>query len=91
MARLCQRVTMEQDTGVGGGDQCVPEHLPNSQQPCAFLTDRQLCKRGALKVALSPETPEIRTDTPSHGEDRWPSRLLIKKAASCNIKKWSSA
>lgn len=51
-----------------------------------FLTDRQLCKRGELKVALSPETPEIHTDTRSGGEDRWPSRLLIIKAASCNIK-----
>lgn len=55
-----------------------------------FLTDRQLCKRGELKVALSPEPPEIHTDTPSCGEDRWPSSLLIIKAASCNIKKRSS-
>lgn len=75
-------ITVDQDTHRGGGggggggqwgsvgggmeDQCVPEHLP--QQPTALcLPDRQLCKRGELKVALSPETPEIRADTASHG------------------------
>lgn len=47
-------------------DQYVPEHLP--QQPIVLcLPDRQLCKRGELKVALSPQTPEICTDTASHG------------------------
>lgn len=68
------------------GNRCAPQHLPSSQQPCVSLTDRQLCKRGELKVALSPELPEIHPDTPSSGEDRRPSCLLIIKAASCNIK-----
>lgn len=68
------------------GESCAPQHLPSSQKPCASLTDRQLCKREELKVALSPEPPEIHPDTPSSGVDRWPSCLLIIKASICNIK-----
>lgn len=55
---------VQQDTGGrGGGDRCAPQHLLGSRQPCVLLTDRRLCKKGELKVALSPEPPEIHTDT----------------------------
>jgi len=68
------------------GNQCAPHHIPGSQPVCVLLTDRQLCKRGKLKVALSPEPLEIHTDTPISSAARWPAHLLIIEATSCNNK-----
>lgn len=55
--------TVQEDTG----DRRAPQHLLGSQRPCVLLTDRRLCKKAELKVALSPEPPEIHTAAVSIG------------------------
>lgn len=80
---VCVNVTTERNTV----NWCAPQHRPCSQQPCVFLTGRQLCKREELKVVLFPEMQKKKIHAGTPSSDRWPSCLLMKIKAAQKCEK----